>query len=119
MCTVPVRQTNLEGCVNRRLLCLLALVGVSALSACAHIGSTGRHVTQGPATTVLSENIYTSCLEQHPNLRKTAVGQITATDGTVITVGSGRQSTGRARESRNCRSSRAAEAAKSAGEGGA
>jgi hypothetical protein len=44
-----------------------------------------RHVTQGLAT-VVSDNLYADCKEQVPNLRKTSVGRITATDGTVITV---------------------------------
>lgn len=46
-----------------------------------------RMVTQGPATRILVENL-TRCAHPQPkmNLRVAAVGQITATDGTVITV---------------------------------
>ncbi len=47
-----------------------------------------RMVTQGEATTIISANIYDGCPQHNPrmNIRKSAVGQITATDGTVITV---------------------------------
>lgn len=43
-----------------------------------------RHVTQGRAK-MIAENLY-QCPVDMPNLRKTGVGTITATDGTVITV---------------------------------
>ena len=46
-----------------------------------------RMVTQGPATKIINPNIYPDCPQHNPrmNIRKSAVGQITATDGTVIT----------------------------------
>lgn len=46
-----------------------------------------RMVSQGPATRIIEKNL-TQCAHTHPkmNLRVAAVGQITATDGTVITV---------------------------------
>jgi hypothetical protein len=46
-----------------------------------------RMVTQGPATQIIAKNL-TKCAHTHPkmNLRVAAVGRITATDGTVITV---------------------------------
>ena len=46
-----------------------------------------RMVTQGPATRIIAQNL-TKCAHTHPkmNLRVAAVGQITASDGTVITV---------------------------------
>lgn len=43
-----------------------------------------RHVTQGRATTII-ENLY-RCPVKVPNHRISAVGRITATDGTVLTV---------------------------------
>ena len=47
-----------------------------------------RMVTQGEATKIINPNIYPDCPQHNPrmNIRKSAVGQITATDGTVITV---------------------------------
>src|SRR5882757_9934557 len=47
-----------------------------------------RMVTQGEATKIINPNIYPDCPQHTPrmNIRKSAVGQITATDGTVITV---------------------------------
>ena len=47
-----------------------------------------RMVTQGLATKIIVENVYPGCPQHTPrmNIRKSAVGQITATDGTVITV---------------------------------
>jgi len=47
-----------------------------------------RHVTQGPATTIISAELYTGCRAalQYPVIRKTGLGRITATDGTSITV---------------------------------
>ncbi len=47
-----------------------------------------RMVTQGEATKIIVPNIYDGCQQYDPkmNIRKSAVGQITATDGTVITV---------------------------------
>lgn len=46
-----------------------------------------RMVTQGPATRIVAKNL-TQCAHTHPkmNLRVAAVGEITADDGTVITV---------------------------------
>jgi len=46
-----------------------------------------RMITQGPATQIIAKNL-TKCAHTHPkmNLRVAAVGRITATDGTVITV---------------------------------
>jgi hypothetical protein len=46
-----------------------------------------RMITQGPATKIVVQNL-TNCPNTHPkmNLRVAAVGEITATDGTVITV---------------------------------
>jgi hypothetical protein len=46
-----------------------------------------RMITQGPATKIVVQNL-THCPHTHPkmNLRVAAVGEITATDGTVITV---------------------------------
>ena len=46
-----------------------------------------RIVTQGPATKIIVKNL-TTCAHTHPkmNLRVAAVGEITAADGTVITV---------------------------------
>lgn len=46
-----------------------------------------RMITQGPATKIVVKNL-TKCPNTHPkmNLRVAAVGEITATDGTVITV---------------------------------
>ena len=46
-----------------------------------------RMVTQGPATKIVAQNL-TQCTHTNPkmNLRVAAVGEITATDGTVITV---------------------------------
>ena len=46
-----------------------------------------RMVTQGPATRIVATNL-TKCAHPNPkmNLRVAAVGEITATDGTVITV---------------------------------
>lgn len=46
-----------------------------------------RMVTQGEATKIVAQNL-TRCAHTHPkmNLRVAAVGEITATDGTVITV---------------------------------
>ncbi len=46
-----------------------------------------RMITQGPATKIVAPNL-TNCPNTHPkmNLRVAAVGEITATDGTVITV---------------------------------
>ena len=47
-----------------------------------------RMVTQGEATKIINPNVYPDCPQHNPrmNIRKSAVGQITATDGTVITV---------------------------------
>jgi hypothetical protein len=73
------RSWTIGGCAGVMLL---------ALAACSSLGPApggGRHVTQGLAT-VVAENLYTGCREQLPNLRKTALGRITASDGTVITV---------------------------------
>lgn len=67
---------------------VLVVPALLMLVACASPVSgpaSGRHVTQGLAT-VVAENIYTDCREQVPNLRKTPVGRITATDGAIITV---------------------------------
>ncbi len=69
-------------------IALLAVASLVALTACSSMESAtggGRHVTQGLAT-VVSENLYTGCREQLPNLRKTPLGRITASDGTPITV---------------------------------
>ena len=76
---------------------VLALAGTAAVAAC-QTASTGptldaaatsppkRMVTQGRAKTVV-ENL-TRCAHTHPkmNVRVAAVGEITATDGTVITM---------------------------------
>jgi hypothetical protein len=76
---------------------LLAVLGCMALAACqsrgpdialdAPDGPAKRMVTQGQAKKVVVQNL-TSCAHTHPkmNLRVAAVGEITATDGTVITV---------------------------------
>jgi hypothetical protein len=72
----------------RLMLKVFSAVTLLALGGCASQAperGAGRHVTQGLAS-VVAENIYTGCLEQLPNLRKIAVGRITATDGTVLTV---------------------------------
>jgi hypothetical protein len=71
-------------------------LGCAVLAACQSMGpsldadntSYKRMVTQGKATTIIAENIYPDCPQHNPrmNIRKSAVGQITATDGTVITV---------------------------------
>jgi hypothetical protein len=77
---------------------LLTLAGCAVLVACQTM-STGpqldaadptppkRMVTQGPATKVVVKNL-TTCAHTHPkmNLRVAAVGEITATDGTAITM---------------------------------
>lgn len=68
-----------------RILSMAAAIGLSACALPAPQQSAGRHVTQGLAA-VVSENLYADCKEQLPNLRKTPLGRITATDGTVITV---------------------------------
>ena len=70
-------------------------LGCAALAACQSMGpaldadntSYKRMVTRGEATKIIVENIY-PCPRFDPkmNIRKSAVGQITATDGTVITV---------------------------------
>ncbi|MGZ5124821.1 MAG: hypothetical protein ACXWC1_18670, partial [Burkholderiales bacterium] len=75
----------------------LALVGSAAITACqtpstspdldaADTSPAKRMVTQGRARTIV-ENL-TQCAHTNPkmNVRVAAVGQITATDGTVITV---------------------------------
>jgi hypothetical protein len=70
------------------MIALTAAASLTILAACTTIDTPaggGRHVTQGLAT-VVSENLYTGCREQVQNLRKSAVGRITATDGTAITV---------------------------------
>lgn len=70
------------------LLRLITLATAIGIAGCAIVSSAltgGRHVTQGLAT-VVTENLYTGCKEQLPNLRKTPLGRITATDGTVLTV---------------------------------
>jgi|RhiMethySRZTD1v2_1073278.scaffolds.fasta_scaffold10627_5 hypothetical protein len=76
----------------------IALMATAAIAAC-QTASTGpdldaadstppkRMVTQGRATKVIAENL-TKCAHTTPkmNVRVAAVGQITATDGTVITM---------------------------------
>ena len=77
---------------------VLALTGCAVIAGCQSPGGTAgldpdntsykRMVTQGQATKIITENIYDGCPRHNPrmNIRKSAVGQITATDGTVITV---------------------------------
>ncbi len=74
------------------IACGAVLAGCQSMSA--NIGldadntSYKRMITQGQATTIIAENVYPGCPQHTPrmNIRKSAVGQITATDGTVITV---------------------------------
>ena len=74
------------------ITCTAVLAGCQSMSA--NIGldadntSYKRMVTQGEATKIINPNIYPDCPQHNPrmNIRKSAVGQITATDGTVITV---------------------------------
>ena len=80
-----------------RNMLLLAACG-AVLAGCQSMGGNAgvdadntsykRMVTQGPATKIINPNIYPDCTAHNPrmNIRKSAVGQITATDGTVITV---------------------------------
>jgi hypothetical protein len=77
---------------------VLALTACAVAAGCQSVGggagldpdntSYKRMVTQGPATRIIAEDIYPDCPQHNPrmNIRKSAVGQITATDGTVITV---------------------------------
>lgn len=79
---------------------VLVLTGCAVMAGCQSMGAGGgmaldpdntvykRMVTQGKATKIIAENIYPDCTRHDPkmNIRKSAVGQITATDGTVITV---------------------------------
>ncbi len=66
--------------------CLLALVaGCAATSQPQAPTPPVRHVTQGLATTV-RDNIFDCAATGLPNFRKTPVGRITASDGTVLTV---------------------------------
>ena len=77
---------------------VLAAASVTVIAGCQSMGETmgldadntsyRRMVTQGEATKIISTNIYDGCPQHTPrmNIRKSAVGQITATDGTVITV---------------------------------
>ena len=79
-----------------RNMLLLAACG-AVLAGCQSMGGNAgvdadntsykRMVTQGPATKIINPNIYPDCTAHNPrmNIRKSAVGQITATDGTVIT----------------------------------
>lgn len=71
--------------MTRRLCIGLALLALAGCSTFGPAVSGIRHVTQGLAA-VVSDNLYTGCQEQLPNLRRTPLGRITATDGTVITV---------------------------------
>ena len=77
---------------------VIVLLGCAALAACQSRGPDialdpldpnppKRMVTQGQAKTIVVQNL-TSCVHTNPkmNLRVAAVGEITATDGTVITV---------------------------------
>lgn len=76
---------------------LLAVLGCMALAACQSRGPdialdppegpAKRMVTQGQAKKIVVQNL-TSCAHTNPkmNLRVAAVGEIVATDGTVITV---------------------------------
>jgi len=76
----------------------LALAACAVIAGCQSTGgqqtaldsdntSYKRMVTQGRATTIIADNL-TTCAYTHPkmNVRRAAVGQITATDGTVITM---------------------------------
>ena len=90
---MPSAQSRLSAIRN----IALALTGCAVVAGCQSMGGTvaldpdntsyKRMVTQGQATTILVENIY-ECprFDARMNIRKSAVGQITATDGTVITV---------------------------------
>ena len=70
------------------ITCTAVLAGCQSMSA--NIGldadntSYKRMVTQGEATKIINPNIYPDCPQHNPrmNIRKSAVGQITATDGT-------------------------------------
>jgi hypothetical protein len=84
--------------VKRARLQIFAGLGLLALAGC-QTAATGpeldaadatppkRMVTQGPASRIVVENL-TKCAHTNPkmNLRVAAVGEITSTDGTVITV---------------------------------
>lgn len=68
-----------------------ALLAALLVASCANMpprDAPVRQVTQGPATLVSSPNVYTGCRAaiQYPFMRPSAVGRISATDGTVITV---------------------------------
>lgn len=77
---------------------VLAVTSCAVVAACQSTGgqialdpdntSYKRMVTQGEATKIIVENVYPGCPRhfQAMNIRKSGVGQITATDGTVITV---------------------------------
>ncbi len=68
----------------RNLALLLLGCAVMTAGEVSAQGEVKRHVTQGRATTVV-ENLY-KCPVKVGNHRISAVGQITATDGTVLTV---------------------------------
>lgn len=80
--------------ILRRASFLPAIGGLACslvLASCANMATRSgpiRHVTQGPATTVISTELNTGCQAplQYPLQRKTGLGRITATDGTLITV---------------------------------
>jgi hypothetical protein len=73
------------------LLCCAAIAGCQSMEQSAGLDpdntSYKRIVTQGEAKTILVDNLY-PCPPHNPkmNIRKSRVGQITAIDGTVITV---------------------------------
>jgi hypothetical protein len=93
-----MRTSNPGQCAARSRHRTWALIGLAALVGCqttatepqrdaADATPPKRMVTQGPATQIIAKNL-TTCAHTHPkmNLRVAAVGRITATDGTVITV---------------------------------
>ncbi|MDB5866000.1 MAG: hypothetical protein JWO70_3806 [Betaproteobacteria bacterium] len=91
-------KSNAGKALARARSTVLALVATAALAGCqtasmgpeldaADTSPPRRMVTQGRATKVIAQNL-TSCAHTNPkmNVRVAAVGEITATDGTVITM---------------------------------
>lgn len=79
--------------INRDLFKFVAATGLTvALGSSAVVAQNapaaapvpGKHITQGMGTKT-AENLY-ECKETNPSFRKTPLGKITATDGTVITL---------------------------------